>query len=358
MADYEIEVSIPNTGPVGPQGPPGEFGDLEAPEDGIIYGRKDADWVDIAEPANLQVRRGTAAEAASITPLEGEPVWETDTKTLVIGDNATEGGIKINNFPLFGKKPSLSAAGNIYIDSEMIQGSPYTAGGTRGSGSVDLQIAKTNNNNIASGNFSVICGGSENKASGPSSAVIGGASNVASGVRSLAFGNGSVASATNTIALGFFATADRQNMLCFGGQNVDVYSGKSQAITWILKEVTYFDETKVLKVADNVLPTIPSDTFLFGTVQVCAVEVSSFTESFTESAHFVRKFAISHFNGTVSLIGNVTTVGTDHKSDNNINCSITADNTNKSLAISVTGVAEKALFWIAVINGVETINEL
>jgi hypothetical protein len=96
MADYSIEVAIPNQGPVGPQGPPGEFGELEAPEDGIIYGRKDAEWVDMTSPANLQVRRGTAAEVAAITPLEGEPVWATDTKRLSIGDGVSAGGYIIN----------------------------------------------------------------------------------------------------------------------------------------------------------------------------------------------------------------------------------------------------------------------
>lgn len=73
------------------------FGDglEEAPEDGVIYGRKDADWVDITEPANLQVRRGTAAEVAAITPLEGEPVWATDAKKLVVGDGSLAGGVEI-----------------------------------------------------------------------------------------------------------------------------------------------------------------------------------------------------------------------------------------------------------------------
>jgi hypothetical protein len=93
MADYSIEVAIPNQGPAGPQGPPGEFGELEAPQDGIIYGRKDAEWVDMTAPANLQVRRGTAAEVAAVTPLEGEPVWETDTKKLRVGDGITAAGI-------------------------------------------------------------------------------------------------------------------------------------------------------------------------------------------------------------------------------------------------------------------------
>jgi hypothetical protein len=107
MADYSIEVAIPNQGPQGPQGPAGEFGDLEAPEDGVIYGRKDAEWVDMTSPANLQVRRGTAAEVAAITPLEGEPVWDTSNGVLVVGDGSTAGGLDVGHKLLDGIGGSL-----------------------------------------------------------------------------------------------------------------------------------------------------------------------------------------------------------------------------------------------------------
>ncbi len=40
----------------------------------------------------LQIRRGTAAELAAITPSAGEPVYTTDTKQLYIGDGTTAGG--------------------------------------------------------------------------------------------------------------------------------------------------------------------------------------------------------------------------------------------------------------------------
>lgn len=40
----------------------------------------------------LQIRRGTAAELAAITPSVGEPVYTTDTKQLYIGDGTTAGG--------------------------------------------------------------------------------------------------------------------------------------------------------------------------------------------------------------------------------------------------------------------------
>lgn len=75
----------------------GPVGFQDAPENEIIYGRKDGEWVDITAPANLQVRRGTASEVAAITPLEGEPVWATDTKRLVLGDGSTAGGVPVGN---------------------------------------------------------------------------------------------------------------------------------------------------------------------------------------------------------------------------------------------------------------------
>lgn len=88
------------------------FGDglEEAPEDGIIYGRKDAEWVDMTSPANLQVRRGTAAEVAAITPLEGEPVWATDLKRLYVGDGTTTGGVPV------GPLPNTVSGKTIYVD--------------------------------------------------------------------------------------------------------------------------------------------------------------------------------------------------------------------------------------------------
>lgn len=77
------------SGGISTAGPP------DAPSDGGTYARKDGEWIDIEGAANLQVRRGTAAEVAAITPLEGEPVWATDKKHLVVGDGSTVGGITV-----------------------------------------------------------------------------------------------------------------------------------------------------------------------------------------------------------------------------------------------------------------------
>lgn len=64
----------------------------DAPVNGIVYGRKDSSWVDLTSPANLQVNRGTASEVAAYVALAGEPVYDTTSKALHVGDGTTAGG--------------------------------------------------------------------------------------------------------------------------------------------------------------------------------------------------------------------------------------------------------------------------
>lgn len=66
--------------------------------------------------ADIFFKKGTAAQVASITPEESEPVWRKDDKVLVIGDGVTAGGIPIamaGSFvpkSLFGAQTILYAA--------------------------------------------------------------------------------------------------------------------------------------------------------------------------------------------------------------------------------------------------------
>ena len=43
----------------------------------------------------LRLRRGTDAERLVITPVEGELLYTTDTKTVYIGDGTTQGGNRV-----------------------------------------------------------------------------------------------------------------------------------------------------------------------------------------------------------------------------------------------------------------------
>jgi hypothetical protein len=105
MADYSIEVSIPNQGPKGDNG-----GIPEAPEDGLHYARKDAGWAETIGLENdgsiaavVQVRQGTAAELGAIVLNNGEIAVELESsvpKRFRVGDGTTLGGLvpNVNNW--------------------------------------------------------------------------------------------------------------------------------------------------------------------------------------------------------------------------------------------------------------------
>jgi Major tropism determinant N-terminal domain len=44
---------------------------------------------------SLQIRRGTAAQLSSITPVVGEMIFTTDTKAVYVGDGTTQGGVPV-----------------------------------------------------------------------------------------------------------------------------------------------------------------------------------------------------------------------------------------------------------------------
>lgn len=346
MADYTIEVAVPNVGPQGPQGPAGEFGELEAPEDGIIYGRKDAEWVDMTSPANLQVRRGTAAEVAAITPLEGEPVWATDTKVLRVGDGSSAGGVVVGGFA-GGAFASGQTPGSVRAaDNTNASGGSSVAGDARGVGSVDLQMNRTAANMVASGPYSLVAG-RNSRASGQNAIAIG-ADSTALGVSATAIQGGTVSAlVTKGVAIGS-ATADRNYMMAYG-----IFTStprRFQAVQIGFSATTTNATPTEMVISFFTKFNIPLDVAVFGTIEIAAIEVTNATES----AHFVRKFAIQNLGGTTSLIGSVTTIGTDHKSDAAYDVTITADNTGDFLKVAVTGDSSKTLRWIGFLSGVET----
>jgi hypothetical protein len=378
-AYYPLPVVKGTTAGTYAEGNDPRFGDglAEAPEDGIIYGRKDADWVDITEPANLQIRRGTAAEVAAITPLEGEPVWETDAKKLVIGDGVTLGGVLASKFPLdgtpmnpTGTSSSTPSQGSVFLSSEVeaiggtFLGGPFVVGNARGNGAVDFQGERTVGTAVASGAYSFIAGSTRSTASGTRSAVIASSSSTASGSQSLVLCGGSGSSSTGIASLSvngnaaadnasaFHGIADRFGMFSHGSRGGVTNFGsteRAQAVQFLLKGRTTNSTPTELIVNSATYLTIPTNVALFGQIEICAIEETNATEA----AHFIRKFAIQNLGDSTSLIGSVTTIGTDYESDSGYDVLIAADDITNYLKIEVTGDASKTLRWMAVVRGVE-----
>lgn len=73
---------------------------------------------------SIQLRRGTNAERATITPVEGELIYTTDTKTLFVGDGDTQGGIQVSNVgaltdPTFNSLTFAPPLGSAIIKNEI-----------------------------------------------------------------------------------------------------------------------------------------------------------------------------------------------------------------------------------------------
>jgi hypothetical protein len=275
--------------------------------------------------------------------------------------------------------PADAGSGSIYAKYGTISA---VSGSTRGVGSVDLQQDRNASTQVASGLISVICGGSGNSAAGEGSTVCGGSANsaasilstvlgglsntasndyatVAGGAQNIVSGAYSIVSGgfQNQATGGFSATiggygavADRRGMIA-NSSGTFGSNGDSQAVSFVLRTLTTTNS--------------PTNVFLDGTggsnrltippgkILACTVNVSGIRSDGSQGAHYIRKVMIKNLSGTTSLVGAVSTVGTDVEDVAGWDVTITADNTNDALDIKVTGATSSTIRWVAVVQGLE-----
>ena len=260
-------------------------------------------------------------------------------------------------------------------------------GDARGANAIDLQAYRTAASQVASAVRSTVVGNS-NRASGSHSAAVGsgcqatglfatavgsdataaqygaalgydvdagttavvvGAQSSASGYASVALGNGCVASQWGAVATGFVAKADRVGMRAHSHDRFSA-SGDSQRVDFGLyaKTTDATPQTMLLGKTYNTTAqlTIASGKILHATVQVIGSKSDG-----SAIAIYQRQVAIANVGGTTALVGSVNTIGSDTAASTSL--SITADNTNDSLKIEVTGIAAETWRWFAGVSGVE-----
>jgi hypothetical protein len=298
--------------------------------------------------------------------------------------------------------PANAGSGNIYAKygvPDLDDIGTYVAGNARGIGAVDLQQFRTSSTYVASGFESVIGGGSQNSALNSYAVVAGGLGNTASGISSCVGGgmNNLASNSSSTISGGVSNTASGESSTISGGEantasaNYSVvlggvsnaatgaYStvigganavadrfgmianasgcflnyGDSQAVSFVLRTLTttnsptnvFFDGT-----GGSGRLTIPN-----GKILACTVNVSGVKSDGSLGVHYIRKVMIKNLGGTTSLVGTVSTVGTDVEDAgaSTWDVTITADNTNDALDIKVTGATSTTIRWVAVVQGLE-----
>lgn len=147
---------------------------------------------------------------------------------------------------------------------------------------------------------------------------------------------------------GYRAKADRYAMTAnAAGQFAAV--GDAQRVGFTLRRKTT-DATPITLMLDgsSTRLTIPSGKILFADILISGIKSDG-----SAAAYYKRKVGIKNVGGTTSLVGSVETIGTDHEDNASTDVTITADNTNDALDISVTGIAAETWRWMAVVEGLE-----
>jgi hypothetical protein len=266
-------------------------------------------------------------------------------------------------------------------------------GNARGIGAVDLQINRTDALSVASGQSSVISGGSFNIASGSSSVVSGGGNNLATASSSTVGGgnNNSAAGINSTVAGGTLNSANSSgstagggrsnsasgtNSVIAGGSNntasatrssivggsqaladrygMRAYSagqfaaqGDAQDARFVLRCITT-NGTPVEMALDGASTYlgIPSGKVISMTINISGVKSDG-----SAVAHYLRQYSVKNVTGTSSQVYAPVTIGSDNAVGTSIALSV--NDSDDTLRILVTGITSETWRWVATVDAVE-----
>lgn len=210
-------------------------------------------------------------------------------------------------------------------------------GNARGIGSVDLQQARTNAAEVASGNYSFLAPGKYNQATGNYATVLA--------------GEDSVAGALHAMAIGSNAHADSQGVIAHAGNNSfgdPLY--RVQTLNANVHDiVTHNDATWRTLYTDGSSGylAIPQDT-----QWVFEALVSGVVSGATKGFGFRVVGVLKNDGGTTAMQDTATTTTLSNSDDASFECQAIADNTNDALLIQVrdTDGASDVVMWNASIR--------
>ena len=284
-----------------------------------------------------------------------------------------------------------------------------TGGNARGTYAVDLQVSRTSALQVASGANSVIGGGSVNRSTNISSTVGGGYFNLSSGQYSVVSGgdrNNAIANYASVLGGTQNQAAGIASVVCGGNLNANNYNysvisggisnsiqsdysiipggvnakadrygmfvhsngpfssqGDSQFVRFILRnKTTDATPTELFLNGSNVTPlrlTIPSGKILSCEIRLVGIKSDgtdqvNTTSYYTATGQGVTPLVMSGYIKNVSATtSGAFASGAFARSSDNVGWSVTADDTNDSLKIAVTGKTGETWRWMALVEGIE-----
>jgi hypothetical protein len=250
-----------------------------------------------------------------------------------------------------------------------------SGGNARGIGSNDFGRDRDQATQVASGNYSVICGGQTGTASGSNSAVVCGTANSASGnsafigsgflnaasggssviagggafIASLGTTVGNTASGLGSAILGGLGgLADRYGMQAHASGRFSAL-GDAQRARFVLRNKTTNNTATELYLDGAIAPTrltIPSGKIFAFTINISGVKSDG-----SAVAHYLRQYALKNVAGTTTEVYAPVTIGTDNAAGTII--ALSANDTNDALKVEVTGITSEIWRWVASVDAVE-----
>lgn len=251
--------------------------------------------------------------------------------------------------------------------------STSAGGNKRGARAVDLQTSRSAAAAVASGDTSVVAGGTDNKASATSATVGGGEGNTASDTyATVAGGYNNTASASgaavlgggNNVADGIYSSVRGRWGTARGVQGADVYgggqlsesAGATQTTRHLLIQTTT-DATPTRVTVDGSVasaansPLLPNTSTFHARIRVVAhCAAGPYSKSWTGTA-LIRRGANA---AATAVIGSpVLTSDFGDSGLSTASVAVSADTTDGTLAITATGIAATTIVWLAEVETLE-----
>jgi hypothetical protein len=239
-------------------------------------------------------------------------------------------------------------------DSNFIGGGQSNCIATPALSSTTLSVIVGGNVNGVCSSGSFVGGGNGNVVFSGCSAIVGGISNISCGTHSFIGGGcgNTTTGCYSSILGGTLSCAPRFGQRSFSSGSFNgLIKGTSQQIDLVGRNKTT-NATPVNIFLDGTTQLI---SVIAGTAMFVTVNIGGIKSDGSGGAHYIRKVAIKNVGGVTSLIGTVSTIGTDVETNSSYDVAITADDTNDALDIQVTGVVGETLRWTIHIEGIEIV---
>ena len=304
--------------------------------------------------------------------------------------------VNVDNLRLDGNTLSATNTnGNIIIETNGTGALQRDSGGNaRGQNAVDLQNVRSASSMVASGNSSVIIGGTDNTVTTNYGLVVGGLTNSVTGTySSILGGRSNTASLTHCCVVGGLGNNSNGNYSIVGGGVSNTSSGSYSSVIggrnntsegiyscvtggWRGKATRYgeishaagrfaqdADAQHTILIARRTTSDATANQVLFldgssarltipaATMWTFEVKLSAYSDTDHEGAWWIiRGGIINNDGGQVTLVGSPITENGADTSLSTASASVVADDTNDALEIRVTGVAGKDIRWVAVVD--------